>query len=611
MGGFDAYTTDDNGTRAVPADRAAWDEWVSASRTRNWCKHDPLLDWLHVHGDAKGFGRDPEPDPRTDFQAFIFRQGHAFEDAVLRHLERLESVRRLEGGVERMTSLEACRETFEAMVEGAPIIYQGVLWNPENRSYGAPDLLFRSDVLRRLFPDAIAEGEAAAGAPGIGAATWHYRVVDVKFTGLKLDKNWHAKTDHLAYMAQVFVYNEALGRIQGSVPPQAFLLGRGWEKGVNDTGSTSCLDRLAPVSHSYLYRGQPLRDLVGEALAWVRRVRTEGHEWDPRSSSRPPELRPNPATDQSYPWRKAIAALANELEDVTLAWQVGLPGRDAASAQGIERWTDPRFSAAVAEVKGTRAVVLDRILDLNRDPNGPAVWPERISTATDTWGKPGGVEFYVDFETVSSLDDDFTKIPKQNGAPAIFMVGCGHVEDGAWQFACFIADDLTAESEAVVIEGWLAHMEAVRQRLAPAVERPLVFHWSPAETSNLSGALKSARARNPEREEAWVEPNWFDFLGEVIRKEPVVVRGPMGFGLKTVARSLRGHGLIDTDWPDGVADGLGAMVAAWWCAAEAKKDGARFSDMELMADVRAYNEVDCKVMMETVRFLRGRVKHEG
>ena len=38
---------------------------------------------------------------------------------------------------------------------------------------------------------------------------------------------------------------------------------------------------------------------------------------------------------------------------------------------------------------------------------------------------------------------------------------------------------------------------------------------------------------------------------------------PMGFGLKTVARSMKHHGLIETDWHDGVTDGLGAMVAAW------------------------------------------------
>ena len=122
----------------------------------------------------------------------------------------------------------------------------------------------------------------------------------------------------------------------------------------------------------------------------------------------------------------------------------------------------------------------------------------------------------------------------------------------------------------------------------------------------MSGALKSARARNPLRQASWVEPNWFDFLNRVMKKEPVVVRGPMGFGLKTVARSLKDHGLIETHWPNGVTDGLGAMVAAWWCADAARMQGVCLSDVGLMSEVSDYNEVDCRVMMEAVGCLRAR-----
>ena len=112
------------------------------------------------------------------------------------------------------------------------------------------------------------------------------------------------------------------------------------------------------------------------------------------------------------------------------------------------------------------------------------------------------------------------------------------MEEGEWRFSCFVADRLETSCEGDIIELWLAHMEAVRRRVAPGVERLLVFHCSPAEASSMSGALKSARGRSPLREAAWPEPNWFDFLNLVLKQEPVIVRGPMGFGLKTVARSL-------------------------------------------------------------------------
>ena len=53
-----------------------------------------------------------------------------------------------------------------------------------------------------------------------------------------------------------------------------------------------------------------------------------------------------------------------------------------------------------------------------------------------------------------------------------------------------------------------------------------------------------------------------------------------------------------------MTDGLGAMVAAWWCADAARMQGGLLADVDLMAEVSAYNEVDCRVMMEAVRYFR-------
>ena len=54
MIGFEAYLKNDSGMEIVPGDKADWREWVSASKTRNWCRKDPLLDWLNLFGAEKG-----------------------------------------------------------------------------------------------------------------------------------------------------------------------------------------------------------------------------------------------------------------------------------------------------------------------------------------------------------------------------------------------------------------------------------------------------------------------------------------------------------------------------------------------------------------------------
>ncbi len=160
--------------------------------------------------------------------------------------------------------------------------------------------------------------------------------------------------------------------------------------------------------------------------------------------------------------------------------------------------TEPGFNSSVVDWMWKRGATRD-MLALNRDPSARAVNPARIQAQRETWGEPREVEFFVDFETVSDVNDDFSRLPERGGQGQIFMIGCGHVEGGEWTFSCFVAEELTLACEADIIEAWLEHMEVVRQRLTPDLAQPLVFHWSPAESSGLTDGLKSARTRHPRR----------------------------------------------------------------------------------------------------------------
>ena len=245
-----------------------------------------------------------------------------------------------------------------------------------------------------------------------------------------------------AYKAQLFIYNRALGRLQGYLPPKAYLLGRGWKQG-SERGS-SCMERLAPVPHaSNISKGYSLGEATRDAVDWIRRARTEGRRWTVLPEPSINELRPNMSHVQDAPWHGAKRQIGHELEDLTLLWQVGIDKRIAANEAGILRWTDEGFTAADVGVKGAKqGPILDALLEINRDKDGPPVRPAHIAAAEDEWRDPAGLEFYVDFETVSDLDDDFSNIPEKGGQPLIFMIGCGHVQDGDWVFRCFTADAL-------------------------------------------------------------------------------------------------------------------------------------------------------------------------
>lgn len=599
---LDALFRDDRGARVVPETDAQWDEWVSASQTRNHALGHPLIDWLDRHGEAHGFTRDAV-DERTDFGAFIMGKGLEFERVVVDHLRGLTDVRViLSDGASRAERRDRAiaEATFAALAEGVPIVFQGVLRDAETRTWGAPDLLVRSDVLADLFPDSLSANEAAIPAPDLGIGARHYRVVDVKYSTLGLAAGGELGNSGStpAYKVQTFLYNRALGRLQGYRPPAAFLLGRGWtqrkERGDN------ALDRLGPVAMN-----DALAASADEAVAWLRRMRREGQGWQALPEPSVEELRPN-ANAETDRWKSAVRRILDEGEDLTQLWNVGVPGRRKAHALGITRWTDPRLTPEAVDVTGPKtAPTLRAQLEVNRDHTGPPVRPARIAAARAEWIDEPPLEFYVDFETVIDLDDDFARFPERSGQPLIFMVGCGHMEAGEWKFECFIADRLDEPSEARAIDAWFAHMAAVRARLAPGLNVK-VIHWSPHEQLTLETAFANAVKRHPEKEKDWSHPDWawFDFLKRVVREEPVVVQGAHGFGLKATANAMCDLGLTETRWDDGPGDGRGAMVGAWWCEREAARKGGRLIDRELMQGIRSYNNVDCKVMMELVRYLR-------
>lgn len=614
---FQKLTHNDAGRDVAPRsldDRDGWDEWVSATKTRGHLLGNTLGDWLHRYGEAHGFERDPPPDDRLDFRGFNMKQGIAFEERVAGYLaQRAELSRITTDGLESRDP-ENARATVAALEAGCEIVHGGILWNPETRTYGVPDFLIRSDVFERLFPDHPDpyEGVADRGGEAGPRSGSRYVVVDAKFTTLHLfaepasgrkprkgsrPGEINNQGSSPAYRAQLFLYNAALARLQGCAPRRAFLLGRGWEQG-KERGF-SAVGRLGPVSMTV-----ELAEAAQEAVRWLRRLRKDGANWRVLPQPSLPELRPPSSGDADWPWKGAIREIIEKLDDPVRLWQVGAAKRDEAAAEGIRSWRDPRATATSLGVRGAAyGLMLDAILDVNRI-EGPVVRPDRVTAAEDAWRVRPRLEFFVDFETVSDINDNFSRFPERGGQPVIFMIGCGHLEDGEWRFSCFIADRLNAASEAEAIDSWIGHMRSVRHRLG-VWETPLAFHWAPAEQSTLENAYNSACKRHPGK--SWTDSAdfaWFDLLKNVVKAQPVVVRGAFGFGLKEIARTLHDHGLIETSWDDSPVDGQGAMVGAWHCDREAAARGTRLADTELMQEIQRYNEVDCRVMQQILDYLR-------
>jgi hypothetical protein len=598
-----SFTLRDDGTRNIPGMDSPWDAWVSATRTRNWVEEDPLLDWLDLFGEAKGFTRDTT-DPRTDFGRFVMGKGIEFERVVLRALGERHSIAVIAQDRSAARSEDTVRRTWEAMSKGAKILAQAPIWNPQSQTYGIIDLAIRSDVLAELFPDLLSAKDARAPAPGIPGSAWHYRVVDIKFTGLHLLKDGHATSEHLKYAVQVFIYNDALGRLQGLTPPCAYLLGRGWEQ--LKLRGRSAFERLSRVDHNHVLKhGDSLEKVARQGCDWVRRVRAEGRAWNVLPAPSVPELWPNMRHTEDAPWSGAKKKIGFELEDLTLLPRVNPSRRSEAHASGLRRWTDPACSASrLGITTPAYSALLEAVIEANHSAkDGPVVFPARVTENEGLWRTKAPVEFFVDFETTSDLEDDFTTFPRRGGQPLIFMIGCGHsTPSGAWEFRVFTADRLEEPSEARILRGWLEHMNSACRPAGCTLAQARLYHWSPAEVSTLQSAYNSAAVRHglPKGD---VLP-WVDLLANVAKAQPIGVRGAFGYGLKAITKAMHQHGLIPTVWGDGPTDGLGAMVGAWWCNAEARRGGGSMRDLELMRQIEAYNRVDVEAMRDILSWLR-------
>ena len=129
-------------------------DWVSATKTRNFMNRDPILDWLDLYGNEENKDtKDKKYDANLDFVQLLFRKGHEFEKKLVNHLkEKFISAKFVTVGANSADSKDPAKEqeTLQHMKDGVPFILQGVLRNPDNKTYGMPDIMVRNDILSKI-----------------------------------------------------------------------------------------------------------------------------------------------------------------------------------------------------------------------------------------------------------------------------------------------------------------------------------------------------------------------------------------------------------------------------------------------------------------------------
>ena len=357
--------------------------WISPSQIQNHVLKDPASDFTKFkYGRQRSYGGQNRHPKTLEMK---FQNGNLFEQKVYDHLFikfgadnfiRIAKDFRKDFCEDRLNKFY---ETYEAMMQGIPIIAQGVLINPKNQTHGMADLIVRSDWINKLTnTDYLDNLEKYTKAPRFGTPTcpYHYRIIDIKWSVLDFKKDLltlRSSGRQPVTKTQLYIYNEALGYLQGYTPDCAYVLGKMWkfDSKVNPQTEMFHFDRMGVVN--FANDDSDVKDITQNAIGWIQELRSEGHHWTTNPPSRK-ELFPNMKYDSNPQEQKMKKQLAENIDEITLIWRCGIKNREIAHKQGIMKWTDPRCSAETLGIKNQRwANTIDAILTVNRSDYKHAV----------------------------------------------------------------------------------------------------------------------------------------------------------------------------------------------------------------------------------------------
>lgn len=541
--------------------------WVSATETRNYILNDGLVDIIKKRNC---------PVNESKFITFIKDMGHKFESKVVEYLNDMfyEVTKICDSYINKDEYI------IQLMKKGAPILYQVPLHNSEDNTYGIADLIVRSDVLNNIILNKpLTRNEKRKGSAI--SKNWHYVVIDIKYCTIYLrsDGEHILNTRHFpAYKSQLLIYNRALSKLQGYNSPYAFILGRGWryqkEKVVYQGNGFERLGKINydTVDSSYLEK-------TNKAVNWAKMVK-QGSEQN-KCNDKDPNLYPNmKLRDDCYEYKKIYSEYLN---DITQIWQCGIKNREKAFSNNIYGWKDKKCKAELIGVPKSRQLIVDKIININRSEDD-LVLPHKIKSNFMNWKSKHPSEYFIDFETISDIFDDFSCFPYKKCIPnkvMIYMIGVGWIKDDKWFHKTFTIKSLKKKDEINLFFEFLDFLP----------KQSTLIHWSPAETrlfSDIKGKYKSIRKKNKGKGLRWLD------LCQLFKEEPIVIKDCFSFGLKDISSSLYSHGIISSNWI-GENNAMDCSLLAWNYYNKHKGS---------LDSIISYNETDCKVMYEIMTYLR-------
>ncbi len=556
-------------------------DFISASSLKNYINNDPIIDYLS-YWNINNLSQIPNKERvinkenKNEFLNYLLNNGIKYENDIYEKIKETHNVVQV---FKNMNDLNP--ENFELtkkyINEGQNIIYQAVLYNYENNTYGVADLLVRSDYINIFVPNTLDSEEEKINNK------YYYFVIDIKNSTIELNKDniYVLNSKNLSfYKVQLLLYTEALSNILGIKVTKAFILGRRYNCKQNKYDNNNLL-KLGMIDYKNI--DYNYYDLLNKSLLWIRNVRENGYKWKLLPKPSIPELYPNMKNNFDFNYRQIKNNLAQKISEITQIWNVGIKHRHIAHNNGVYSWKNNKCNSKLLGFndKSKIGIIVDKIIKINKTTK-IKIEPNKIKYNDNNWKEcPDDIiEFYIDYETLISNDETY-----------IFMIGVGYNNNG-WTFKNYHLKKLTKEDMNSMFNDFWEYIKGIIVQ-----KKSRFIHWTKAEPSQYNKCVDTL---------LFPYKNFID-LFDIFKKEPIVINGAFGFSLKSIAKAMYTNKMINTCWSNiekttiNCENGQDALLLGIKLY---EQNDIINEDNIILKSIRDYNEIDCKVMFEIITYLR-------
>ncbi len=523
----------------------------------------------------------------------LFKKGNDFEKIVVDHFKKIYPNDTKTVMDSNITFKIGYQKTIEFIMQGVKIILQAPLDNNCNDTYGIADILIRSDFINELFDEEVIPKDMVNFKAKNLNGNYHYVVIDIKWSTIHLCANGKTIRNSgmiPAYKGQLAIYNAALGLIQGYTPNSSYILGKAWinDSVKNKSFGYNCFDKLGHIDYAG-FDNKHIK-LTFDAITWKKEVNINGSnmkicdQLDSRTW-------PNMKNSHDHPYHKRKKIDAEKHNDVTLTWHVGPKERETLHKQGIFSTIDKRCTSTNMKKKGKMGDTIDKILKINRNSK-ILMEPSLITNNDNNWQQETLLDLYVDFEYFSEelYDDEINIFNSKKQNPFLCVIGVGYIIDGEWFYSSFTVNNKSSSEEKRIIDEFSNFIDSHVNKY-DSTKLPKIYHWSDAERTIIA-------TMNKRYNKSWLNKVIWCDIYKLFLDEQIVVKGAKNFKLKDVANAMKSHNMIGSGWDNnGINGGEDAMMSSInYCKSNKNNDNIN--------NVINYNEMDCKVMWEILKYLR-------